>query len=179
MLIRGWKFLFALSWQLLFCECVFVFIINLRYCDILVFECQNIDFFLFVSCSVSNNNNSLLEKGSPFKRKIHPDEIWLYRNPKTDSYVPTEILWPFVFGVPCSIFIIHFLATKNKVEFLQANLSLSLALGLNGIITNVLKLCVGKEAYSNEKRLETYDIIYFAQGDHDLTSFGDVFPTVR
>ncbi|XP_031626621.1 phospholipid phosphatase 5 [Contarinia nasturtii] len=86
----------------------------------------------------------LLEKGSPFKRKIHTDEIWLYRNPRTDSFVPTSILWPFVFGIPCSIFLIHFLATKNKVEFLQANLSLSLALGLNGIITNVLKLCVGR-----------------------------------
>lgn len=88
--------------------------------------------------------NSQLERATPFKRKIHPDEIWLYRNPRTDSYVPTEILWPFVFGIPCSIFLTHFLITKNKFEFIQANLAISLALGLNGIITNVLKLCVGK-----------------------------------
>lgn len=90
---------------------------------------------------------SQMERATPFKRKIHPDEIWLYRNPRTDSYVPTEILWPFVFGIPCSIFLIHFLITKNKLEFIQANLAISLALGLNGIITNVLKLCVGTAFY--------------------------------
>lgn len=68
-----------------------------------------------------------------------------YRNPRTNSYVPTEILWPLVFGIPCSVFLIHFLVTKNKLEFIQANLAITLALGLNGIFTNVLKLCVGKE----------------------------------
>lgn len=88
--------------------------------------------------------NSQLERATPFKRKIHPDEIWLYRNPRTNSYVPTEILWPFVFGIPVCTFLLHFLVTKNKLEFIQANLSISLALGLNGIITNVLKLSVGK-----------------------------------
>lgn len=85
-----------------------------------------------------------LERATPFKRKIHPDEIWLYRNPRTNSYVPTEILWPFVFGIPVCTFLLHFLLTKNKLEFIQANLSISLALGLNGILTNVLKLSVGR-----------------------------------
>lgn len=96
--------------------------------------------------------NSQLERATPFKRKIHPDEIWLYRNPRTDSYVPTEILWPLVFGIPCSIFLVYFVVTKNKLEFIQANLAITLALGLNGIVTNVLKLCVGKEYF---------DIVYF------------------
>lgn len=89
---------------------------------------------------------SLSEKATPFNRKIHPDEIWLYRNPRTDSYVPVQVLWPFVFGVPCTIFLIHFLMTRNKLEFIQANLALSLAFGFNGIITNVLKLCVGNSS---------------------------------
>lgn len=36
---------------------------------------------------------SELEKAEPFTRKIHEDELWLYKNPRTDSYVPTTILW--------------------------------------------------------------------------------------
>lgn len=85
-----------------------------------------------------------LEKGTPFKRKIHPDELWMYKNPRTDSYVPSQVMWPFVFAVPCTLFFGHFLITRNKLEFIQANLSFSLAIGLNGIITNLLKLVVGK-----------------------------------
>lgn len=46
-----------------------------------------------------------------------------------------------------AIFLINFLITKNKLEFIQANLAISLALGLNGIITNVLKLCVGMDQF--------------------------------
>jgi len=34
-----------------------------------------------------------LEKAEPFTRKIHEDELWLYRNPRTDSFVPTTVLW--------------------------------------------------------------------------------------
>lgn len=34
-----------------------------------------------------------LEKAEPFTRKIHEDELWLYRNPRTESFVPTTILW--------------------------------------------------------------------------------------
>lgn len=37
--------------------------------------------------------NSELENAEPFTRKIHEDELWLYKNPRTESYVPTTILW--------------------------------------------------------------------------------------
>ncbi|XP_034933721.1 phospholipid phosphatase 5-like isoform X2 [Chelonus insularis] len=66
-----------------------------------------------------------LEKTEPFNRKIHDDELWLYKNPKTDSYVPTTVLW-------------------DKVDFAQAVLAVTLALGLNGLITNVIKIIVGR-----------------------------------
>lgn len=38
-----------------------------------------------------------LEKAEPFTRTIHEDELWLYRNPRTDSFVPTTILWVYIF----------------------------------------------------------------------------------
>jgi diacylglycerol diphosphate phosphatase/phosphatidate phosphatase len=34
-----------------------------------------------------------MEKLQPFQRKIHPDELWLYKNPVTESYVPSKMLW--------------------------------------------------------------------------------------
>lgn len=36
---------------------------------------------------------SELEGATPFTRKIQPDELWLYKNPRSDSYVPTNVLW--------------------------------------------------------------------------------------
>lgn len=35
----------------------------------------------------------LMEKLQPFERKIHADELWLYKNPVTESYVPSRMLW--------------------------------------------------------------------------------------
>lgn len=86
----------------------------------------------------------MLEKLPPFMRKIHPDEYWLYSNPKTASYVPSSVLWPTVLSVPALVFSIHFLATRNRLDFVQASLAVTLALGLNGLLTDVLKLSVGE-----------------------------------
>jgi hypothetical protein len=36
---------------------------------------------------------SELEGATPFARKIQPDELWLYKNPRSESYVPTSVLW--------------------------------------------------------------------------------------
>lgn len=36
---------------------------------------------------------SELEKAEPFTRIIREDELWLYKKPRTESYVPTTILW--------------------------------------------------------------------------------------
>ncbi|XP_068249246.1 phospholipid phosphatase 5 isoform X2 [Palaemon carinicauda] len=85
-----------------------------------------------------------LEQTSPFVRKIHFDELWLYKNPRTPSYVPTSVLWPLVFAVPTSVMFLYFIKKRDKTEFCQSLLSLSLALGLNGVITNLIKLIVGR-----------------------------------
>ncbi|XP_066598633.1 phospholipid phosphatase 5-like [Prorops nasuta] len=85
-----------------------------------------------------------LEKAEPFTRKIHEDEIWLYRNPRTDSYVPTTMLWPAVFLMPVLIIVIIFAVYKDKKDLYQAILCITLALGFNGLITDIIKLVVGR-----------------------------------
>lgn len=95
----------------------------------------------FISLSL---NSSELEKSTPFKRKIHPDEIWLYRNPRTEDYVPISILWPVLLMIPVVIFLFNYLLSRDKNDISQALLALTLSLGLNGVITDVIKLVVGK-----------------------------------
>lgn len=85
-----------------------------------------------------------LEKAEPFVRKIHDDEIWLYRNPRTDSYVSTIVLWPLVFIMPVVVIFFTFLIYKDKTDLYQAILSVTLALGFNGVITDIIKLIVGR-----------------------------------
>jgi hypothetical protein len=38
-------------------------------------------------------NFSELQCATPFSRMIRPDELWLYKNPRADSYIPTSVLW--------------------------------------------------------------------------------------
>lgn len=93
-------------------------------------------FFLFLP--------SALEFKAPFVRKIQPEELWLYRNPRTDSYVPLTMLWPIVLGVPGLAFTLHYLRTRDRQELRCTVLAFTLGLGLNGVITNTVKIAVGR-----------------------------------
>ncbi|GFQ86864.1 phospholipid phosphatase 5 [Trichonephila clavipes] len=84
------------------------------------------------------------EYGEPFQRKIHPDELWLYKNPRTDSYVPTRILWVIICIVPFFIIFISNLLNKGKADGIHAFLALTLSFGINGVVTNAVKLIVGR-----------------------------------
>lgn len=85
-----------------------------------------------------------MEKATPFKRVIHQDEIWLYRNPITADYVPVRYLWIAVIIMPLVIFTFGSVLTRNRKDLLDAVLGFSLALPLNGIITDTVKLIVGR-----------------------------------
>ncbi|XP_035205083.1 phospholipid phosphatase 5-like isoform X2 [Stegodyphus dumicola] len=86
----------------------------------------------------------ILEYAEPFRRKIHPDELWLYKNPRTESYIPTRILWVIICIIPFLITFLTNLLNKSKADGLQAFLALSLAFGINGVVTNTVKLIVGR-----------------------------------
>ncbi|XP_053671277.1 phospholipid phosphatase 5 [Anopheles nili] len=85
-----------------------------------------------------------LEFKEPFVRKIQPEELWLYRNPRTDSYVPLTILWPIVLGIPGLVFTLQYLRTRDRQELRCAVLAFTLGLGLNGVVTNTIKIAVGR-----------------------------------
>ncbi|CAG0889193.1 unnamed protein product [Darwinula stevensoni] len=89
----------------------------------------------------------------PFYCQIHAEEAWLYEYPYTPSFVPTSVLWvssehlvlfthPFVIVVPPTIFLLWKMSRTGWEDFQEAMLAFSLALGLNGVITNIIKLVV-------------------------------------
>lgn len=80
----------------------------------------------------------------PFHRKIQADEEWLYKYPRTQSYVPTPYLWIIVFAIPTAIILTAYLYSKDRGDLIQAVLAFSLAFGLNGVATNIIKVTVGR-----------------------------------
>jgi len=85
-----------------------------------------------------------LEEWAPFIRKVHPEELWLYRNPMTESYVPGHLLWKFVTFVPLTAILLCYAVTRDKADLNAATLVTTLAMPLNGVLTDIIKLCVGR-----------------------------------
>ncbi|KAK2715438.1 phospholipid phosphatase 5-like [Artemia franciscana] len=85
-----------------------------------------------------------MEEWPAFERKIHQEELWLYKNPRTPSYVPSEMLWFLVVFVPLVVFSICFLVTKDFSDLINALLGYTLSMGINGVITDAIKLTVGR-----------------------------------
>lgn len=86
----------------------------------------------------------VLDFSEPFQRKIQPEELWLYKNPRTKSYVPSFLLWPIAFLIPPFVILLVNLIRRYKTDMEQAILGVTLALALNGVITNIIKLTVGR-----------------------------------
>ncbi|XP_033633198.1 phospholipid phosphatase 5-like [Asterias rubens] len=84
------------------------------------------------------------EELEPFHRIIQPEEMWLYRNPVTSSYTTTRALFTIISVVPLTIIAIFAIIRRDKKDTHQAILAVTLALVLNGVITNCIKLTVGR-----------------------------------
>uniref|UniRef100_A0A4W4H5I8 Phosphatidic acid phosphatase type 2/haloperoxidase domain-containing protein n=1 Tax=Electrophorus electricus TaxID=8005 RepID=A0A4W4H5I8_ELEEL len=70
----------------------------------------------------------------PFERVIQPEELWLYKNPLVESdLIPKRVM--FVSTAWCF---------RQKSKQLSKLQTVSLALALNGVFTNTIKLIVGR-----------------------------------
>lgn len=51
---------------------------------------------------------------------------------------------PVVFLLPVFVILVIFSINKDKIDLYEALMSVTLALGLNGVVTDTIKLIVGK-----------------------------------
>ena len=86
---------------------------------------------------------------APFNRIVHPEESYLYGNPKTQDYFPGKYLWIMVIVVPLVCVLTNYVYLRRKEDWRindakSALLCLTLLFPLTGALINILKLTVGR-----------------------------------
>nr|CAB3265055.1 phosphatidate phosphatase PPAPDC1B-like [Phallusia mammillata] len=86
------------------------------------------------------------ERAQPFTRVIQPEEWWLYKNPHVDkTTVSTSRLFTVAICSPIvTILLFSGIFRDTRNDCIPGLLSSTLALALNGVVTNAIKLSVGR-----------------------------------
>lgn len=87
---------------------------------------------------------SKIEQTDSFKRIIHPEEIWLYKNPMTKDYVRASTVLIWIIVAPLLLITINFCLCRKKKDFQQAISAVTLALAMTAFLTSLLKISVGR-----------------------------------
>lgn len=118
------------------------------------------------------------ETVTPFIRIIQKEEWWLYNYPHVkNTRVPTRLLYTLVIAVPVLTILLFsgVLTPRRKVsDVIHALLCSSLAFVLNGILTNMIKLTVGRPRPDFFKRCYPNGAAPLGQPSvNNLVCFGD------
>ncbi|XP_075989379.1 phospholipid phosphatase 5 [Anticarsia gemmatalis] len=86
-----------------------------------------------------------METLQPFTRVINKQTMeWDYMYPRRESYVPGGALWAIVLSVPCTLSLIAWAGCNDCNDAFEILLAWSLALGINGVVTDMIKLIAGR-----------------------------------
>ncbi|CAH1981991.1 unnamed protein product [Acanthoscelides obtectus] len=88
----------------------------------------------------------------PVIRHIDEEELWYYRYPSLDSYVPTLYLYFIMILVPAFILFMHYLCSyreeRTMADIINCVNGLTLAYCLNGLFSSTMKLTIGRPRYN-------------------------------
>ncbi|KAA0184946.1 hypothetical protein HAZT_HAZT010834 [Hyalella azteca] len=103
----------------------------------------------------------------PFDRVLHAEELWLYKNPMSEEFVPVYALWALVVGIPCIIFMFHFVLTFDAFSTYNTFMAFSLAVVANSLIVNTMQVMIGRPRPDFLQRCFPDGVVKWPSGDPD------------